>query len=331
MSCDSQLGRAPMKCSVTHCAAASPPFPCMASIQIANTKQHPFLGLLRSPSRMDELAPIQPEKALPAAARPAGASIPDGLTRVMVDGLPFVATTVAALAGHICRHAADGQGGWVVTPNVDILRRWHCDPSFRELVSEATMFTADGLPIVWASRLQGDPLPARLPGSDLFVSLFKLATQAGLRVALIGGNEGSADKAVNFLSTVVEGKGETARTYCPPLGFERKPAETNFMRFALHEWQPHIVFIGLPCPKQEKLIRLLRPVCPKTWFLGVGVSFSFVAGDVQRAPLWVQHVGLEWLHRLQQEPRRLAKRYLRDDLPFALGLLARSWLKRFGF
>jgi len=292
--------------------------------------RYPFEGLNRGAAHMDELVTSQPENALPTAARPAGASAPDGLPRVMVDGLPFVASTVNALAGHICRQAADGRGGWVVTPNVDILRRWHYEQSFRELVSEATMFTADGLPIVWASRLQGDPLPERLPGSDLFVSLFKLATQVGLRVALIGGNEGSADKAANFLSTMVEGKGETARTHCPPLGFERKPAETNFMRFALHEWQPHIVFIGLPCPRQEKLIRLLRPDCPNTWFLGVGVSFSFVAGDVQRAPLWVQRVGLEWLHRLQQEPRRLAKRYLQDDLPFALGLMVRSWKRRLG-
>ena len=103
------------------------------------------------------------------------------------------------------------------------------------------------------------------------------------------------------------------------------------MRFVLHEWQPHIVFIGLPCPKQEKLISLLRPVCPNTWFLGVGVSFSFVAGDVQRAPLWMQRAGLEWLHRLQQEPARLAKRYLHDDLPFAFRILLRALLKRFGY
>ncbi len=280
---------------------------------------------------MYERVTSQSDNALPTAARPAGGGTPDGLPRVMVDGLPFVATTVDALASHICRQAEVGRGGWVVTPNVDILRRWHYEQSFRELVSEATIFTADGLPIVWASRLQGDPLPERLPGSDLFVSLFKLATQVGLRVALIGGNEGSADKAVKFLTPVVEGKGETARTHCPPVGFEGACAELNFMRFVLHEWQPHIVFIGLPCPRQEKLIRLLQPHCPNTWFLGVGVSFSFVAGDVQRAPLWVQRVGLEWLHRLQQEPRRLGKRYLRDDLPFALGLMVRSWKRRFGF
>jgi len=133
------------------------------------------------------------------------------------------------------------------------------------------------------------------------------------------------------LSAEVESKGDTARTHCPPVGFDGVFAELNFMRFVLHEWQPHIVFIGLPCPKQEKLISLLRPFCPNTWFLGVGVSFSFVAGDVQRAPLWMQRAGLEWLHRLQQEPARLAKRYLRDDLPFALALMVRSWRRRLGF
>ena len=96
----------------------------------------------------------------------------------------------------------------------------------------------------------------------------------------------------------------------------------------LTDWQPHIVFIGLGSPKQEKLIARLRPLAPRAWYLGVGVSFSFVAGDVKRAPGWMQRSGLEWVHRRVQEPGRLARRYLVDGIPFAVGLLWRARLAR---
>ena len=252
----------------------------------------------------------------------------DILKVVEVDGLPFTAITVATLASHICVRAASGIGGWVVTPNVDILRRWRGDAAFRDLVSTASIFTADGAPIVWASKLQGNPLPARVSGSDLFVALFKLAEEGGLRIALIGGNEGSAARAARALLNSDEQNSVVVRTHFPPLGFESNASEMKAIEIFLQEWQPQIVFIGLPCPKQEQLIKRLRPICPDSWYLGVGVSFSFVAGDVRRAPIWAQRAGLEWLHRLVQEPRRLVKRYIVYGLPFAAGLLARALMLR---
>ncbi|SEK52538.1 N-acetylglucosaminyldiphosphoundecaprenol N-acetyl-beta-D-mannosaminyltransferase [Roseateles sp. YR242] len=244
------------------------------------------------------------------------------LPTIAVDGLPFVNSTVSQLADHIVTEAQAGRGGWVVTPNVDILRRWRLEPEFRALVADANVFTADGRPIVWASQLQGTPLPARLTGSDLFVQLVERGHAAGLRLALIGGNEGSAEAAAARL--VPQGREATVRCLCPPFGFEQQPAEMARLEQLLTDWQPQIVFIGLGSPKQEKTIARLRPLAPQAWFLGVGVSFSFVAGDVQRAPGWMQRSGLEWVHRLVQEPGRLARRYLVDGIPFALGLLWRA-------
>ncbi|WAC75150.1 WecB/TagA/CpsF family glycosyltransferase [Roseateles sp. SL47] len=244
------------------------------------------------------------------------------LPTIAVDGLPFVASTVTQLADHIVSEALAGRGGWVVTPNVDILRRWRQEPEFRALVADANVFTADGRPIVWASQLQGTPLPSRLTGSDLFVQLMGRAHQAGLRMALMGGNEGTAEAAAARL--VPQGAEATVRCLCPPFGFEQKPEEMARLERLLIDWQPQVVFIGLGSPKQEKLIARLRPLAPHAWFLGVGVSFSFVAGDVKRAPVWMQRSGLEWVHRLVQEPGRLARRYLVDGVPFALGLLWRA-------
>jgi N-acetylglucosaminyldiphosphoundecaprenol N-acetyl-beta-D-mannosaminyltransferase len=86
--------------------------------------------------------------------------------------------------------------------------------------------------------------------------------------------------------------------------------------------------VALGFPKQERLIRILRDEFPRTWFVGVGISFSFVTGEVQRAPDWLQRIGLEWAHRLLKEPRRLARRYLWHDLPFAAKLGFHAAMRR---
>jgi N-acetylglucosaminyldiphosphoundecaprenol N-acetyl-beta-D-mannosaminyltransferase len=267
---------------------------------------------------------MSPPSAVPAGDAATGPAV---LPTIQVDGLPFAATTVPVLTGHIVDEAAVGRGGWVVTPNIDILRRWRLEPAFRALVADATVFTADGRPIVWASQLQGTPLPTRLTGSDLFVSLMPAAAAAGLRIALIGGNEGTAEAAAATLIPEAVAAGRV-RCLCPPFGFEQQLQEMARLETLLTGWQPHIVFIGLGSPKQEKLIAKLRPLAPRAWYLGVGVSFSFVAGDVKRAPGWMQRSGLEWVHRLTQEPGRLARRYLVDGIPFAAGLLWRSATRR---
>ena len=265
--------------------------------------------------------------AIPSSSSAAAGASAAALPTIQVDGLPFVATTVPPLTAHIVHEAGAARGGWVVTPNIDILRRWRIEPAFRALVADATIFTADGRPIVWASQLQGTPLPARLTGSDLFVALMEAAARAGLRIALIGGNEGTAEAAAARLIPEAVAAGRV-RTLCPPFGFEQQPQEMARLESLLTGWQPQIVFIGLGSPKQEKLIARLRALAPRAWYLGVGVSFSFVAGDVKRAPGWMQRSGLEWVHRLVQEPGRLARRYLVDGIPFAAGLLWRSAARR---
>ena len=142
-------------------------------------------------------------------------------------------------------------------------------------------------------------------------------------------NPVAADAAVAKFAARESIGSNMVRTYCPPFGFEHDPREARAMETLLADWQPHLVFVGLTSPKQDVLIRSLRPVLPGAWYLGLGVSFSFVAGDVKRAPPWMQRSGLEWLHRLLQEPVRLAKRYLLHGLPFAAGLLWRATLRRY--
>jgi N-acetylglucosaminyldiphosphoundecaprenol N-acetyl-beta-D-mannosaminyltransferase len=121
-----------------------------------------------------------------------------------------------------------------------------------------------------------------------------------------------------------------AGTSSPRVSSEPTEVELASILCSLRQTEPDLIYVGLGAPKQERLIAALRSELPRAWWSGVGVSLSFIAGDIRRAPPWMQRGGLEWVHRLVQEPRRLARRYLAEDIPFTLRLLAASWRARRG-
>jgi N-acetylglucosaminyldiphosphoundecaprenol N-acetyl-beta-D-mannosaminyltransferase len=249
------------------------------------------------------------------------------LPTVDLMGFAMHAVREAECVDHIIDRARRGQGGWVVTPNLDHLRRLVGQPDFRALCSRATLRVVDGMPLVWASRIRGTPLPERVAGSDLIVSLTAAAARAGVSVYLLGGSPGTAAGAAQVLARRCPGL-LVAGTHCPEPGFESDAGRLQAIERTLRERAPGIVYVGLGSPKQEVVIDRLRPVLPSAWWLGIGVSFSFLTGDVRRAPRWLQAIGLEWLHRLAQERRRLARRYLVQGLPFAARLLLGSACRR---
>jgi N-acetylglucosaminyldiphosphoundecaprenol N-acetyl-beta-D-mannosaminyltransferase len=267
---------------------------------------------------------VSAEPAAPVAAFPSPPDLPE-TTSIM--GLPFHRLDHTALVRAFLEGVRDRNGGWIVTPNLDILRQFTRSSESRDLIMGASHRIADGQPIVWASRLVGNPVPERVPGSDLVLSLPEAAARAGLSVFLLGGNPGVAAAAAARLEADCPGR-EPVGSYCPPFGFENDPAELERIKQAVHNAKPDLVLIGLGFPKQERLIRLLRPELPKTWFVGVGISLSFLAGEQPRAPAALQRLGLEWMHRLVHEPRRLFRRYLMDGVPFGLRLLAWALLER---
>lgn len=248
---------------------------------------------------------------------------PETLPTVHLLGVRVHAVRESVCIAHVLDGIAEGRGGWVVTPNLDILRRAVHDATFAQLIDRADLIVPDGMPLIWASRLQRTPLPERVAGSTLIVTLCAAAGGAGRRVFLLGGAPGAAERAANALESRCPGL-ILAGTYCPPFGFEHNAAELDRIRGVLRDTRPEIVFVALGSPKQELLIARLRLEFPGAWWLGVGISLSFLAGDVHRAPRWVQNIGFEWLHRLIQEPKRLAKRYLVDGLPFAARLFVTS-------
>ena len=162
-----------------------------------------------------------------------------------------------------------GRGGVVVTPNLDHLRRCLTDPHFEALVAEADLVVADGMPLVWASRAQGTPLPERVAGSNLISSLSESAARRGRSVFMLGGAPGTAEGAAKVLQNRFPGL-KVAGTYCPPIGFEQNKRIMGELRDVLAASAPDIVYVALGSPKQERLIALLRTALPSAWWLGVG-------------------------------------------------------------
>ncbi len=245
---------------------------------------------------------------------------------VRLHGIQLHAVTEEGAIGHILDRLDMGQGGVVVTPNLDHLRRCVHDLRFAALVAEADLVVADGMPLVWASRLQGTPLPERVAGSDLLSSLSAAAAQRSRSIYLLGGSPGTAQGAAKVLKDRNSGL-RICGAFCPPMGFERDETIIGEMMGRLRSSAADIVYVALGSPKQELLIERIRGALPNAWWLGVGNSFSFLCGDVRRAPIWMQRGGVEWMHRLLQEPKRLFKRYLVLGVPFAVSLLTRSTLK----
>ncbi len=246
---------------------------------------------------------------------------------VRVDGVPLHAVDEAGAIAHVMDALAAGRGGLMVTHNLDHVRRLGLDPEFRAICDRAELRVADGMPLVWAAALRGTPLPARVAGSSLMEPMAAAAAAAGRSVYLLGGSPGTAEAAAEELRRRHPSL-RVAGVECPPIGFDADPTAMAALEARLAASGADLVFVALGSPKQERIADALAHALPRAWWIGVGISFSFLCGDIVRAPRWMQRTGLEWVHRLAQEPRRLARRYLVDGIPYAIRLLGRSALER---
>lgn len=241
--------------------------------------------------------------------------------RVGVGGLYLDPVTEREVAEHVLCALAEGRGGWIATPNLDISRQARADQTLARLLAAASLAVPDGMPLIWAASLQGTPLPERVTGSSLIYSLTEAASRASRTVYFLGGAPGIPEAAGRALSARYSGL-KVAGAYAPPWGFDATAEGREMVLAKLTAATPDIVYVGLGFPRQEQLIAYLAPALPRTWFVACGAAIPFAAGALQRAPAWMQEAGLEWAHRLLTEPRRLFSRYVLHDVPFAARLIA---------
>lgn len=231
--------------------------------------------------------------------------------------MPLDALTLDEAVQRVVHGLERGRGGTVLTPNLDVLRQYQRSEHLRQVFRRTDLLVADGVPLVWASHIQGSPVPQRIAGSDLLWAVTAQATARGSLVFLAGGRPGVAQRAADELRRVHPALRTVAHAcYVRPGPLAHQLAE---LAEAIAATAPDLVYVGLPFGGQVELTETLRARMPATWFLGLGSCFHLVNGDRPRAPVWLQKVGLEWAHRLAYEPR-VWRRYLVQGLPFAARL-----------
>jgi N-acetylglucosaminyldiphosphoundecaprenol N-acetyl-beta-D-mannosaminyltransferase len=226
----------------------------------------------------------------------------------------------------IVARARSGAGGYACFCNVHVVVTALHDPSLRESLDGAWMLFPDGAPVAWLQRRSGNGGASRIAGPDTMPRVVALGRPLGLRHFLLGGT----DHVLERLRARIEGEQRGLIVGCASPTIADPRAETGDVVDEIRAAGPDIVWCALGAPKQELWMQAHAPRLAPALLLGVGAAFDFLAGTKPRAPLQVQRLGLEWLHRLASEPRRLTGRYLRTNTEFVLraaAQLARSSLR----
>ncbi len=235
--------------------------------------------------------------------------------RVRLLDVELEAVSLPAAVDQVMDLVDRGQGGLVVTLNVDQAVLLQKEAGLRTTYDVADLVYADGMPLVWLSRLLRRRLPGRVTGSDLAPALLARAADEGRSVHLVGGMPEAALRArehVLRLHPDLRWTGEQT----PDRGFEHDPKTDRAVATAVAATNPDLVLMCLGTPKQEEWALRHRDSLPSSVLVCVGAAVDFLGGTVRRAPPWMQRAGLEWAYRLVQEPRRLWRRYLVQDLAF---------------
>ncbi len=213
----------------------------------------------------------------------------------------------------------------VVTPNVDHVLSLDKNPVLRDVYNSADFKFADGMPIVWSSKLLGQPLPERVTGADLLVALCQQAVVQQWRVSVLGGLPGQEAMLLRRFEEVYPGLHVTIK--CPPMGFDHRSEEAAEAVHWVNASKADVVVVCLGFPRQSLWSITNRLKLDAGLVLCVGAAMEFALGLKQRAPRWMQTSGLEWLWRLGSNPLTLWRRYLVKG-PRFITLVHREWCKR---
>ena len=218
--------------------------------------------------------------------------------------------------------------GYVCVTGVHGVMEAQRDPELRRIFNRALLVTPDGMPTVWVGRMQGNSTMKRVFGPDLMLEVCRRSAGTGIRHFLYGGNPGVADELAERLRQMFP-RIEVAGTFTPPFR-ALEPSEQLALEAQLESALPDIIWVGLSTPKQEKFMAANFQRLSCRIMVGVGAAFDIHTGHLKDAPQWIKDAGLQWAHRLGQEPRRLWKRYLLNNSAFLAALcLQLTGLRRF--
>jgi N-acetylglucosaminyldiphosphoundecaprenol N-acetyl-beta-D-mannosaminyltransferase len=209
---------------------------------------------------------------------------------------------------------ASGVKGYVCVTGVHGIMEAQRDPEFRRVLNKSFLTTPDGMPTVWVGRLQGHLNMGRVYGPDLMLELCKLSVNSGYKHYLYGGRLGVAERLAASLATRFPGI-KIVGTYTPPFRRLNEDEENELIQ-VVARLKPDLFWVGLSTPKQERFMAEYLPKLETKLMVGVGAAFDIHAGLLKDSPSWVKKTGMQWCHRLIQEPKRLWKRYLLNNPRF---------------
>ena len=218
--------------------------------------------------------------------------------------------------------------GYICVTGVHGIMEAQRDPELRKILNKSLLTTPDGMPTVWVGRLQGQRHVRRVYGPDLMMDFCTATAASGLRHFLYGGQPGVAEELAARLRARVPGI-IIAGTFTPPFR-PLNPEEETQLRAQVASAKPDVIWVGLSTPKQERFMASHIDALDVKVMVGVGAAFDIHTGRLKDAPAWVKRAGLQWLHRLCQEPGRLWKRYAINNPLFLLKVTAQLLgLKRY--
>jgi N-acetylglucosaminyldiphosphoundecaprenol N-acetyl-beta-D-mannosaminyltransferase len=248
--------------------------------------------------------------------------------RVNVLGVGLSILNLQTALDAIVNALRERRKGYICVTGVHGVMEAQTDGNFRRILNGAFLCTPDGMPMVWAGKLNGHREMRRVYGPDLMLDVCAWSEKGGCRHFFFGGAEGVPELLAEKLKAKFP-KLEVAGTFTPPFR-ALNPVEEKQLQEMVCKVRPDIFWVGLSTPKQEKFMAEFLPKLDVTLMIGVGAAFDFHSGRVKQAPRWMQRSGLEWFYRLCREPRRLAKRYLRNNPLFAAKITAQmTGLKRY--
>jgi len=248
--------------------------------------------------------------------------------RANVLGVGVHAISMSTAVPMLCTAVAERRKGYVCVAGVHGVMEAQRHPDLLSIFGNALLVVPDGTPTVWMGRLQGHRQMRRIFGPDLMLALISQLEGNGYSHFLYGGDYGVAEHLRRLLADKFPGA-NIVGTYTPPFRPLTKAEESEFINL-INRCRPDVIWVGLSTPKQERFMAELSPRLHTTLMIGVGAAFDYHTGRLKDSPAWIKCCGLQWLHRLTQEPTRLWKRYLFNNPPFlAKAVLQIAGLKRY--